>query len=68
MKIKYILNKNNLFLMSSGNTEIIYSLIARSSKIILCDYTDYSGNFQQISLLLLGKVKKNNKCEIIYDE
>lgn len=54
--------------MSLNKVEIIYSLIARASKIILCDYTDYSGNFQQISLLLLGKVKKNNKCEIIYDE
>ena len=48
--------------------EIIYTLISRSSKIILCDYTEYSGNFQQISLLLLPKVKKNTKCEIIYDE
>ena len=54
--------------MSSEKVEIIYCLIARASKIILCDYTDYSGNFQQISLLLLEKVKKNNKCEIIYDE
>ena len=54
--------------MSNNKFEIIYSLIARSSKIILCDYTEYSGNFQQISLLLLDKVKKNNKCEIIYDE
>lgn len=48
--------------------EIIYILIARSSKIVLCDYTDYSGNFQQIALLLLPKVKKDTKCEIIYDE
>ena len=48
--------------------EIIYTLISRSSKIILCDYTEYSGNFQQISLLLLPKVKKKTKCEIIYDE
>ena len=54
--------------MSSEKSEIIYSLIARTSKIILCDYTDYSGNFQQISLLLLEKLKKNNKCEITYDE
>ena len=54
--------------MSTEKVEIIYSLIGRSSQIILCDYTDYSGNFQQISLLLLEKIKKNNKCEIIYDE
>ena len=54
--------------MPLNKVEIIFSLITRTSKIILCDYTDYSGNFQQISLLLLGKIKKNNKCEIIYDE
>ena len=53
---------------ANDNMEIIYILIARSSKIVLCDYTDYSGNFQQIALLLLSKVKKNTKCEIIYDE
>ena len=38
--------------------EIIYTLISRSSKIILCDYTEYSGNFQQIPSLFLPKVKK----------
>ena len=53
---------------NNDNLEIIYILIARGSKLILCDYTDYSGNFQQISLLLLSKVKKDTKCEIIYDE
>ena len=53
---------------SNDNMEIIYILIARSSKIVLCDYTDYSGNFQQIALLLLPKLKKNTKCEILYDE
>ena len=53
---------------TNDNIEIIYSLISRSSKLILCDYTDYTGNFQQISLLLLSKVKKETKCEIIYDE
>ena len=53
---------------NSNPVKIIYTLIARASKIVLCDFTEFSGNFQQISLLLLEKVKKNNKCEIIYDE
>ena len=48
--------------------EIIYTLISRSSKIILCDYTEYSGNFQQISLVLLSKIKKNSKCEVEYNQ
>ena len=49
-------------------TEIIYTLIARSSKIVLCDYTEYSGNFQQISLILLNKIQKNKRCQVNYNE
>jgi hypothetical protein len=47
---------------------IIYTLIARAGRIILTDYTEYSGNFQQISLMILGKLKKNIKGEIEYDK
>ena len=50
------------------SVKIIYTLIARSSKIVLCDFTEFSGNFQQISLVLLGKIKKNSKCEVEYNE
>ena len=47
--------------------EIIYVFIARGNKIILTDYTIYNGNFQQISVSLLDKIKKNKKGKIIYD-
>lgn len=47
---------------------IIYSLIARGRKMILADYTDYTGNFQQIGLLVLKKLKKDNRCELVYDK
>jgi hypothetical protein len=53
---------------SNDNIEIIYILIARNSKIVLCDFTEFSGNFQQISLVLLSKIKKNTKCEVEYNE
>ena len=52
----------------SSKVSIIYTLIARGSKIVLADFTEYSGNFQQISLIMLGKIKKNSKCEIQYNE
>ena len=52
----------------SSQIKIIYTLIARSSKIVLCDFTEYSGNFQQISLVILGKIKKNSKCEVEYNK
>jgi hypothetical protein len=51
-----------------SKVSIIYTLIARSSKIVLVDYTEYSGNFQQISLMMLNRIKKNSKCEIQYNE
>ena len=47
--------------------EIIYVFIARGNKIILTDYTIFNGNFQQISVSLLDKIKKNKKGKIIYD-
>ena len=47
---------------------IIYTFIARDKKIILSDYTEYSGNFQQISLIILNKVNKNKKCSLEYNE
>lgn len=46
----------------------IYTLIAKANKIILTDYTEYSGNFQQISLIILNKVHKNKKCSLEYNE
>ena len=52
----------------SSKVSIIYTLIARGNKIVLADFTEYSGNFQQISLIMLGKIKKNSKCEIQYNE
>ncbi len=53
---------------NSNTVKIIYTLIARASKIVLCDFTDFSGNFQQISLVLLSKIKKNSKCEVEYNQ
>lgn len=47
---------------------IIYTLVARGNKIILTDYTEWSGNFQQISLVILNKIKKDKRCSIDYDE
>ena len=46
---------------------IIYNLIARGPKTILCDYSHYTGNFDQITLTILKFVKKGKKGKIIYD-
>jgi hypothetical protein len=47
---------------------IIYALIARSSDVVLCEHTDYAGNFQQITRVLMRKIKKNMKYSIVYDK
>lgn len=47
---------------------IIYSLIARSNKIVLTDYTEFSGNFQQIALVVLAKLKKNIRGIVEYNK
>ena len=53
--------------MSSKPFSIIYNLISRGSKTILCDFTHYTGNFQQISIKILEFVKKGRKGKLIYD-
>ena len=54
-----------LFIMA---LEVIYTLIARGRKIILCDYSKYIGNFQQISLEILGKINRNAPGKILYND
>lgn len=47
---------------------IIYALIARSKKVILTEYTEYSGNFSQITLMILEKLEPNKMLVIDYDK
>ncbi len=47
---------------------ILYALIAKASDVVLCEHTEYAGNFQQISRVLLRKIKKNTNFSIEYDK
>ena len=40
---------------------ILYALIAKNYDLILTEYTDYTGNFQQITRIFLYKLKLNNE-------
>ena len=40
---------------------ILYALIAKNFELILSEYTEYTGNFQQITRMLLYKIKLNFK-------
>lgn len=39
---------------------IFYALISKNYEIILSEYTEYTGNFQQITRILLYKIKANH--------
>jgi len=47
----------------------IQTIVCRSKDVILCEYTDYEGNFQQVSRVIIPKIKQNQaKGTIIYDK
>lgn len=45
---------------------IIYALVAKDGTKILADYTDYGGNFEQMTLKLLNKVSDNHRATFAY--
>ena len=53
--------------LTSKPFSIIYNLISRGSKTVLCDFSHYTGNFQQITIKILEYIKKGRKGKIIYD-
>ena len=52
---------------SSRPFSIIYNMISRGPRTVLCDFSHYTGNFQQITIKILEYVKKNFRGRIIYD-
>jgi hypothetical protein len=47
---------------------IVYTLIAKLTDKILCEYTEYQGNFEQISRNLLKKVVKESRATFSYGD
>jgi hypothetical protein len=49
---------------------IIYTVITKNFKSVLCEFTEYNGNFEQISPLILSEQEKNFclKKVIDYDD
>ena len=47
--------------MQPANTSIVYGLVARDRNVILAEYTDFSGNFQQLVRQLLPKLQPDSK-------
>lgn len=40
---------------------IYYGLVAKRSNIILAEYTEYNGNFQQITMQLMQRIQPDTK-------
>lgn len=47
---------------------IKYSLISKEKDKVLCEYTDFIGNFEQISRELLKKVKPESRGTFLYEK
>lgn len=45
---------------------IVYTLICKGSGKVLCEFTDYQGNFEQISRNLLRKVQPDTRATFNY--
>lgn len=47
---------------------LIYALIAKEKTKILCDYTDYSGTFEQMANKLIPKTLDNHRATFAYGD
>ena len=47
---------------------IIYTCIVKNQKSVLCEYTEFNGNFQQISMKILKKIPNDENYSIEYDQ
>jgi hypothetical protein len=46
---------------------MIYCCIAKNKKSVLCEYTEYNGNFQQVSTRILEKVNSEDNFSLNFD-
>ena len=47
---------------------IVYALVARSPDIVLTEFTDFAGNFEQNTRLLLKNLRKVSKSTIVFNK
>lgn len=45
---------------------IVYTLICKGTDKVLCEYTEYQGNFEQVSRSLLKKVQTDSRATFSY--
>jgi len=45
---------------------IVYTLICKGGDKVLCEHTDYQGNFEQVSRNLLRKVQSETRATFNY--
>lgn len=47
---------------------LIYVLISKGNDRVLCEYTEYNGNFEQVSRNLLKKIETDYRGTFTYDD
>lgn len=47
---------------------LIYALIAKEKSKVLCDYTDFSGTFEQMANKLISKTLDNHRATFAYGD
>lgn len=48
--------------------EIIYTLVSKEKTQVLCEFTDFRGNFETIAQGILNKVKENSRATILFEK
>ena len=48
--------------------EIIYAVVAKNKNQVLCEFSDHSGNFEQVSQEILNKIKENTRGTICFQK
>ena len=50
-----------MIIKTKDNMPIYYAVIVKKRDVVLCEYTDYSGNFQQLTRQLFSKIEPDSK-------
>ncbi len=47
---------------------LIYALISKDKSKVLCDYTDFTGTFEQMANKLISKTLENHRATFAYGD
>lgn len=48
--------------------EIVYTVISKENNLVVCEYTEHRGNFEQVAHNILSKVKPDTRATICFEK